>query len=61
MKNNNTEEKTEYQILGEKLNDRNFAFEFFDNKEIEAKRLLDELLSVTTGYTYNIRTYPSSV
>ncbi|MDQ3131096.1 MAG: hypothetical protein M3Q99_10085 [Acidobacteriota bacterium] len=46
---NNTTEKTEYQILREKLNDRNFAFEFFENKEIEAKRLLDELLSVATG------------
>jgi len=49
MTNNNTE-KTEYQKLRKKLDDKDFARKFFNDKEAEAKELIESILSITLGW-----------
>ncbi|HEX8286786.1 MAG TPA: hypothetical protein VF556_02255 [Pyrinomonadaceae bacterium] len=46
---NNTKEKTNYQILLEKLDDENFARKFREQQLAEAKELIDQILMVTSG------------
>ncbi len=46
---NNTEEKTAYQLLLEKLDDREFARQFTEEKQKEIEELLAQILMVTTG------------
>jgi hypothetical protein len=46
---NNTEEKTAYQLLLEKLDDKDFARQFTEEKQKEIEELLAQILMVTTG------------
>jgi hypothetical protein len=46
---NNTEEKTAYQLLLEKLDDREFARQFTEEKQKEIEELIAQILMVTTG------------
>jgi hypothetical protein len=46
---NNTEEKTAYQLLLEKLDDRDFADKFKEEKQKEMEELIAQILMVTTG------------
>jgi hypothetical protein len=46
---NNTEEKTAYQLLLEKLDDKEFARQFTEEKQKEIEELLAQILMVTTG------------
>jgi hypothetical protein len=46
---NNTEEKTAYQLLLEKLDDADFARQFKEEKQKEIEELLAQILMVTTG------------
>jgi hypothetical protein len=53
---NITEKQTENQelnsrqILSKKLNDKEFAYEFYNKKLQRAKIIIDDILSVTTGF-----------
>ncbi len=46
---NNTEEKTAYQLLLEKLDDQEFARQFKEEKQKEIEELIAQILMVTTG------------
>ena len=54
MKNNNTE-KTPHQQLIEKLDDTDFAREFFTEKQKEAEELIAQILMVTSGVCHSER------
>lgn len=45
----NTEEKTAYQLLLEKLDDQDFARQFTEEKQKEIEELIAQILMVTTG------------
>jgi hypothetical protein len=49
---NNTEEKTAYQLLLEKLDDQEFARQFREEKQKEMEKLIAQILMVTSGVSH---------
>jgi hypothetical protein len=49
---NNTEEKTAYQLLLEKLDDKEFARQFTEEKQKEIEELIAQILMVTSGVSH---------